>query len=445
MSILLFAAVIDYSLFVFSRYREELNHFEDKYEAMRVAMRATGAPVLFAGGTVFAAMLILFFATFRDYQNFAPVFGTAMFIIMIASVTLVPALFALFGRKAFWPKVPKYGDHSEVKHGIWGPIAKFVVNKPGLIFLVITAVNVFNLDYEFNSVKNFPEDLPSRVAFEIVEEKFNKGDLAQTTVLVSGENLTEEDVEQVASYIAENEKIGSARASGLAEDGPYGKITVSLVDNPYSTEAIEFLRQFREDNGTYKLENGQEVELGYAGTTAKLVDEQDINNGDIIKIVILETLLILVLLLVLTRSIMMPIYMMATILISFLSALGLGIFLVDVLFGYDALSTRAPVYAFIFLVALGIDYNIIMVSRFLEERKQFKVKEALEVAVRNTGGVISSAGVILAATFAALMTMPITDLFVFGFIVALGIVIDTFLVRGMLLPALILFFEKDKK
>lgn len=451
MSILLFAAVIDYSLFVFSRYREELNHYEDKYEAMRVTMRSTAVPVLFAGGTVLAAMLVLFFADFRDYQNFAPVFSTAMLVIMFASVTLVPALFALFGRKAFWPKVPKYGQASEVKHGIWGPIAKFVVNKPGLIggsvllFLLITAANVFNLDFEFNSVKNFPEDLPSRVGFEIVEEKFNKGDIAQTTVLVTGENLTQEDVQQVADNMLTNDKIGSARVSGITDDGEYGKITVSLTENPYSVEAIELLRDYRADNETFKLANGQQVELEYAGQTAKLVDEQDVNDGDIIKIVILETVLILLLLLVLTRSLKMPIYMMATILISYMSALGLGIFLVDVLFGYDAVSTRVPVYAFIFLVALGIDYNIIMVSRFLEERKYHNVKDALEIAVRNTGGVISSAGVILAATFAALMTMPIADLFVFGFIVAIGIVIDTFLVRGMLLPALILFLEKDKK
>ena len=110
MSILLFAAVIDYSLFVFSRYREELNKVENKYDAMKHAMRATGEPVFFAGGTVLAAMLVLFFASFRDYQNFAPIFGLAMFFIIIASITLVPALFTLFGRKAFWPKVPKYGD-----------------------------------------------------------------------------------------------------------------------------------------------------------------------------------------------------------------------------------------------------------------------------------------------------------------------------------------------
>ncbi len=451
MSILLFAAVIDYSLFVFSRYREELNHYEDKYEAMKVAMRATAKPVLFAGGSVFAAMIILYFADFRDYQNFAPIFGTALAIIMIASVTLIPALFALFGRKAFWPRVPEFGKSKEVKHGIWGPIAKFVIRKPGLVggtvllFLVVTAANVFNLDYEFNSVKNFPADLPSRVAFEIVEEKFNKGDLARTSVLVTGEELTQEQLQEIATYFAENEQIGSARPSGLTEDGKYGKITVSLKENPYSIEAIEFLEEFRADHATYRSSNDKEVELSFAGTTAKLVDEQQVNNKDIIKIVILETLLILVLLLVLTRSFKMPIYMMATILFSYVSALGLGIFLVDVLFGYDAISTRGPVYAFVFLVALGIDYNIILVSRFLEERKHLKVKEALEIAIRNTGGVISSAGIILAATFAALMTMPITDLFIFGFIVAIGILIDTFLVRGMLLPSLILFFEKDKK
>lgn len=450
MSILLFAALIDYSLFVFSRYREELNIYEDQYMAMRTAMGATAIPVLFAGGTVFAAMLILYFADFRDYQNFSPIFGTAMIIIMIASVTLVPALFSLFGRKAFWPKVPKFGEVTEVKHSIWGPIAKFIVQKPGLVgggvllFILVTALNVFNLEYEFNTVKNFPEDLPSRVAYEIVEEKFNKGDLAQTTVLVTGGDVTQEELQEISSFFIDHEQIDSARPSGLAEDGRYGKITVSLAENPYSQEAIEFLEDFRAENETYSLSNGKEVELAFAGTTAQLVDELEVNKKDIVKIVILETLLIFLLLIVLTRSLKMPIYMMATILLSFLSALGLGIFLVDMLFGYEAVSTRSPVYSFIFLVALGIDYNIILVSRFLEERKMKKVKDALESAVRNTGGVISSAGIILAATFAALTTMPITDLFIFGFIVAVGILIDTFLVRGMLLPSLILFFEKDK-
>ncbi|MFF5997029.1 MMPL family transporter [Lysinibacillus sp. KU-BSD001] len=451
MSILLFAAVIDYSLFVFSRYREELNHYEDKYEAMKHAMRATGEPVVFAGGTVLAAMLVLFFADFRDYQNFAPIFGTAMFIIMFASVTLVPALFTLFGRKAFWPKVPKYGEHREVKHGLWGPVAKFVVNKPGLsggivaIFMFITAFNVFNLEYEFDTVKKFPEELPSRIGYEIVESKFDKGELAPTTIILESDQvLTEADIVAFTERLTSYEEISSVRLSATTADETAAKFSVALALNPYSIEAIDFMQELRAHTEAMMDDIDVAADVYYSGITMKLVDEREVNNRDIIKIVLLETVLILALLFALTRSWKMPIYMMATILISYVSALGLGIFLVDVLFGYDAISTRVPVYAFIFLVALGIDYNIILVSRFLEERKQMKVKDALEVAIRNTGGVISSAGVILAATFAALTTMPIADLFIFGFMVAVGILIDTFLVRGMLLPSLILFFEKDK-
>ncbi|MCM3611814.1 MMPL family transporter [Planococcus sp. MERTA32b] len=451
MSILLFAAVIDYSLFVFSRYREELNNYKSKYEAMKYAMRATGEPVFFAGGTVLAAMLILFFADFRDYANFAPIFGTAVFIIMLASITLIPALFTLFGRKAFWPKVPKYGEAKELKHGIWGPVAKFVVSKPvfsgGIvaIFLIVSALNIFNLEFEFDTVKSFPEDMPSRVGYEIVEQNFDKGEIAPSTLLVVGDQpIDEEAAAALAEELAAYDEIASARLSGQTDDGEAVKFNIAFSMNPYSTEAIDFVETLRSDSEQLLAAASIEGETHFGGITPKLTDERDVNNSDIIKIVILETLLILVLLFALTRSWKMPFYMMGTILLSYLSALGLGIFLVDVLFGFDAISTRVPVYAFIFLVALGIDYNIILVSRFIEERKSRKVKESLEIALTNTGGVISSAGIILAATFAALTTMPIADLFVFGFMVSIGILIDTFLVRGMLLPALILFFEKDK-
>lgn len=452
MSILLFAAVIDYSLFVFSRFREELNHYESKYEAMKHAMRATGEPVFLAGGTVFAAMLVLFFANFRDYQNFAPIFGVTMFIIMFASITLLPALFTLFGRKSFWPKVPKFGETKDVKHRFWGPVAKFVVNKPGLsggvvaIIMVVTALNVFNLNFEFDQVKSFPKDLPSREGYEIVESRYNKGELAPTSILVeSNDALTEEQIESVRTELSNQEGVASVRLTNVSEDSQALKYSMTLDFNPYSVEAIDMMKGLIESSDQLLTDAHISGEIYYGGITPKLVDERDVNSRDIWVIVLLETLLILVLLLVLTKSIKMPIYMMATILVSFLSALGLGIFLIDVFFGYDAVSTRVPVYAFIFLVALGIDYNIILVSRYLEERKTRKVKDALEIAIRNTGGVISSAGLILAATFAALTTMPIADLFVFGFIVAIGILMDTFLVRGILLPALILFFEKDKK
>lgn len=449
MSILLFAAVIDYSLFVFSRFREELHHYESKYEAMKHAMRATGEPVWLAGGTVFAAMLVLFFANFRDYQNFAPIFGATMLVIMLASVTLLPALFTLFGRKSFWPKVPKFGISKPEKHAFWGSIAKFVVNKPGVaggvvaLLMIVGAINVFSLNYEFDMVKSFPKDLPSREGYEIVESRYNKGELAPTSVLVtSREALAEQQIDGLRSKLESREHVASVRLAGVTEASDAVKFSMSLDLNPYSVEAIDMIDELRAGSDRLLADAGITGDLHFGGVTPKLVDERITNNRDIGVIVVLETLLILILLLVLTRSIKMSSYMMATILLSFVAALGLGLFLVDVLFGYEAISTRVPVYAFIFLVALGIDYNIILVSRFLEERKSHPVKEALEIAIRNTGGVISSAGLILAATFAALMTMPISDLFVFGFIVAIGILMDTFLVRGMLLPALILFFEK---
>ncbi|WP_404407977.1 MMPL family transporter [Jeotgalibacillus malaysiensis] len=446
MSILLFAAVTDYSLFVFSRFKEELYQHENKHTAMAVAMRATGKPVFFAGATVLAAMLVLFMADFHDYQNFAPVFSTALVVIILASITLVPALFTLFGRKAFWPKVPHYGRQPKQEKGLWARIAELVTRRPYvsggavLALLVVASLNLFNLEYEFDMVKSFPENLPSRAGYEIVESQFDKGQLAPMTVVMEGEEGLSEDARMsFEEFLANEDTIASFRQANGTEDGSAVSYSVTLSLNPYTIEAMAAVEKMRDETSGF-----EHADVYWSGMTPKLIDEQNVNNQDIIKIVIAETLLIIVLLFFMTRSWKMPLYMMATILLSFTAALGIGIFAVNVLFGYEAISTRVPLYAFIFLVALGIDYNIILVSRFIEERQKDAILPALKRSIASTGGVISSAGVILAATFAALMTMPIADLFVFGFIVAIGILIDTFLVRGVLLPALILFFEKEK-
>lgn len=452
MMILLFAAVIDYSLFVFSRFREELKHYEDKYEAMKYAMRETGMPVFFSGGTVLAAMLVLFFAEFGDYRNFAPTFGTTMAIIMIASVTLIPALFTLFGRKSFWPKIPRVGDTTVKSNSFWSKIGRFVVKKPGLsitvmgIFLLLSASNLFNLTYEFDTMKSFPDDMQSRQGYEILEEKFAKGDLAPTTVIFEGDQeLTETEREKLIKELSDQPLVDSVRLNRIAEDSQVLSLSLTFTESPYSIETMDALEEIRNDGDKIVENSGLSGSLHFAGETAKKVDERSINDRDLIVIVLLETLLILVLLFVLTKSFKMPIYMMGTILLSFLAALGLGMFLTNLFFDINTISDRVPLYSFVFLVALGIDYNIILISRFQEERKKHSVKEAVEIAVANTGGVISSAGLILAATFAVLMTQPIELLFVFGFIVAVGILLDTFLIRGILLPALIVLLEKDKK
>jgi putative drug exporter of the RND superfamily len=451
MTILLFAALIDYSLFVFSRYREELKKHESKFDAMKQAMRETGMPVFFSGGTVLAAMLVLFFAEFGDYRNFAPIFATAMFVIMLASITLVPALFTLFGRKSFWPKVPRVGEDTVKTNSIWSKIGRFVVKKPvisitviGLIMLA-SALNMLNLKYEFDTMKSFPKDMPSRVGYEILEEKFEKGDLAQTTVLVEAkEKITQEQQGKLLETLADQDLVSNVRPNGTAEDEKVLQLSLTFKESPYAVETMDALEKMRDNDDQLLTDSNIEGEIHFAGETATKVDDRAANNRDLIVIVLLESLLIFVLLIVMTKSIKMPIYMMGTILISFLAAVGLGMFLSSLFFDIDTISNRVPLYSFVFLVALGIDYNIILISRFMEERKKHTVKEAVEIAVANTGGVISSAGIILAATFAVLMTQPIQLLFVFGFIVAVGILLDTFLIRGILLPALIVLLEKDK-
>ncbi|TCT19345.1 RND superfamily putative drug exporter [Melghiribacillus thermohalophilus] len=451
-SILLFAAVTDYSLFVFSRFREELKHDEDKFEAMKAAMRETGVPVFFSGGTVLAAMLVLFFAKSGDYQNFAPTFATIMAVVMLASITFTPALFTLFGRKSFWPRIPRVGDEAAKKNSFWSRVGRFVVKKPGLsvtaiiLLLLVSAGNMVNLQYEYDTIKSFPEDMPSRQGYEILGEKFAKGDLAPTTVLFEGEEaLSPDQQENLRNALADQPLVSSVQINDVTDDGNVINYSLTFEENPYEIETIDTLEKIIADHDEILEEGNVTGELYFAGETAKKVEERTLNNRDVIVIVLLETILIFLMLIVLTKSVKMPIYMMGTILVSFLAALGLGIFLTDLFFDIGTISPRVPLYAFVFLVALGIDYNIILVSRFQEERRKHSVKEATKRAVASTGGVISSAGIILAATFAVLMTQPIQLLFVFGFIVAVGIILDTFLIRGVLLPGFIVLLEKDKK
>lgn len=451
MTILLFATVIDYSLFIFSRFREELKKNEDKHEAMKLAMHSVGTPIFYSSATILAAMLILFFAEFGDYRNFAPTFSAAVIVVMFAEVTLVPALFTIFGRKSFWPKIPRVGDEHIKENALWSKIGRFVTQKPVIsvvsvgVFLIASAINMVNIKYEFDMIKSFPFDMPSRIGYEILEDKFEKGDLAQTTVLFeSKEAVSEEKQKELANALADQPFVCNVRLNEVTEDQKAVTYAMTFSESPYSQEAMDALESIQDDASKIIKDLDLNGKLYFAGETAASIDDRSINNRDLVLIVMLETIFIFAMLIFLTRSFRLPVYMMGTILISFLGALGLGLFLTNLFFDIDTISNRVPVYTFVFLVALGIDYNIILVSRFMEEREKYPIKQAIERAVSTTGGVISSAGLILAATFAVLMTQPIQVLFVFGFIVAVGILIDTFIIRGILLPSLLVLFEKDK-
>ena len=461
MAILLFAAITDYSLFVFSRFREELKTGQDKFTSMKKAMSKVGEPIFFSGATIIVAVLMLFFASDAAYRNFAPVFAIAVFIIGIGGLTLVPALFTLFGKAAFWPFIPKPGDEEKSSSKLWSKLGKFVTTYPGIIIATVTiimiafSINVANIQYSFNILKSFPEDMESREGFEILERKYSPGSLAPTTVLLSSE--TELQNEKIAAVITELEKqpgiesispnsdtIMQNSSGILSKDGKAAQLQMTLIDDPYSLEAIETIQRLQDDSEEILQGAGVEEKLSvfYSGETALQADIQRANDRDTLLVVVLVTILITIMLGLLTRSLVAPIYMMGTILLSFFSALGLGMLILEGFFGIEAMSSRIPLYTFVFLVALGVDYNIMLVSRIKEEIGHFSIREAVERGVSFTGGVISSAGLILAATFAVLTTQPIMELFIFGFIVALGVMIDTFIVRSMLVPAIIVILGK---
>ncbi|WP_246861237.1 MMPL family transporter [Bacillus sp. REN3] len=464
MSILLFAALTDYSLFIVARFKEELRKEEDKYIAMKRAMEGVREPILYSGGTVLAAMLVLFSAIYEPYRNFAPVFSIALVLILLGGLTLLPSLYVLFGRKAFWPAIPKVDSKAAAKPNIWTRFSRVVVNNPlksgifVLIPLVAIALNTLNIEYSFNLIKSFPDDIQSRQGYEVLEKNFAPGELAPTTVIVESEKeldpakleslreelLAMDGVEAVNPDFASKDPMQAMRLeSSFSENRKAAKLELVFSGNPYDQKTFDQFNKItgQEDQLT-EAAGLEDASLYFAGETAKQAEIRDVNDRDTVVVVLLITLVIILLLAMQTRSVVAPLYMMATIILSYFTALGAGYFIFNEFFGYTEISYRIPLYTFIFLVALGVDYNIMLISRIKEEARIHPIKEAIGLGLSHTGGVISSAGLILAATFAVLITQPIMELFMFGFTVAIGVLIDTFLIRTILVPAIMVKLGK---
>jgi len=475
MLVLLFAVLTDYSLFVFSRYREELRKRESKYESMDEAIYHVSEPIFFSGGTVLLAMLTLFTTVFEPYNHFAPVFSMAVVVILIAGLTLIPSIFALMGRRAFWPFIPKVEESPERKKGFWYKVSRIVVKRPGvsagvlLVVLLVGVVNLTTMKFNFNLMGSFPEDISSRKGFEILADHYPPGQLAPVDVLLQSDEEIELDEAFFESVNKLNEKIanydGVDRVTPtlsddviageedlprnfLSEEGRAVKLQVTLDGNPYEKAALNTVESLRDEAETFLKDSGlstKDFQLHYAGQTAEQVDVQQMNKRDMIVLFSLVIVLLTVVLGIQTRSILLPILMMFTILLSYTASLGFGWFIFEKIMGYDAISYRLPVYTFVFMVALGIDYNIILVSRIREKAKELPWREAVGEGLALTGGVISSAGLILAATFGVLMTQPLQELFLFGFTMALGILLTTFLIAAVFLPSMLILTGKKKR
>jgi len=481
MMILLFAILTDYSLFILSRYRSELKRTESKNEAMAKAFTPIFKPILFSGATLMITMLILFFTEFQPYHNFAAVFAIAIIFILLGGITLIPAIFTLPGRKAFWPAVPKVEEqaaNTTLKHGFWAKAGKFVTRKPGvtagvlILLLVAVSINGMMTKISFNQLESFPEDIESRQGFDMLAENFPPGKLAPLDVVVLSKDKIEVDkefaedinnlesamqdqggVEEISPTI-ENEMLQDKEdlpRDFLADSNKAVKLQLTLDGNPYTQNSLDTIDNLRDEQNNLLSDNGFDTDnysLHYAGQTAEQLDIRDMNQRDMIVAFSIIVVLISIMLIFQSGSLIMGLIMILTMLVSYTATLGLGWFVSHNILGYDAINYRIPFYVFVFLISLGVDYNIILVSRIREEIHYVEWKEAISRGLSLTGGVISSAGIILAGTFTVLMTQPVQELFLFGLFMGMGVLIDTFLVRGGLLPAILTFITpkqvKDK-
>lgn len=472
MLVLLFAVITDYSLFVFSRYREELEVNESKYKSMQEAIYHVSEPIFFSGGTIFLAMLTLFTTVFKPYNHFAAVFAVAVVVILIAGLTLIPSIFTLMGRKAFWPFVPKVKKEKTIKKGLWAKVGKLVNKHPAVIatsLLIVLGIGIFSstqIKFSFDLMNSFPDDISSKEGFEILKDHYPEGELAPVTILLDADKkideATLEHIQDLQADLKDNKNIHEVNSvlsddmvSGeadlprefLSDDEKTVQFDFTLNMNPYDTSALDTVKDLKDSSEKLLSDNQlstKDFSLHYSGQTAEQLDIREMNQRDMIFLFTIVTVLLTLVIGFQTRSVILPILMMTTIVLSYFAILGFSWLIFTQWMGFDAISYRLPLYTFVFMVALGIDYNIMLVSRIRELAKHMPWREAVGEGIHLTGGVISSAGIILAATFGVLMTQPLQELFLFGFTMAIGVIADTFFIRGLLLPSLLTFLYRKK-
>jgi putative drug exporter of the RND superfamily len=442
MVILLFGAGTDYGLLLISRYREELRREGDARVALSTALSETWEAIAASGLTVTLAVLTLLFARYGDYRSFAPVLGLGVFVTLIAGLTLMPALLALLGRRAFWPRVPREGDATE--HRVWRRVADRVAAAPRrsavlvAAFLAVLALGCLLYSPRFSFTEDFLKDMPSKQGYALLERHFPKGALAPTTVLIKAPEAPPEFVTgMITGALNEAPGVAAAFPTGTADDGRLLSFQVILEGDPYSKEALRQIDDLREVARETAAAGGGTALVG--GPTAIQADTWALSNRDTLVVAAIALVVVGVILMVLLRAVVAPLYLLLTNVLSYLAALGLTIVITEVLLGWERISYRIPLYMFIFLVALGSDYNIFITTRIRGEALLHGLRDGTVKAVTATGGVLTSAGLILAGTFLILLSQPVKDLAEISIGVALGVLIDTFLVRTALVPGLTLW------
>ncbi len=442
LTVLVFGAGTDYALLLVSRYREELRRHEDRHEAMKIALRRAG-PVIFASGaTVIIALLCLLAAQVNGTRGLGPIGAMGVALAVLSGLTLLPALLMIAGRGAFWPYIPRVGSEgADPAHGLWRRIAGRVdrghrpIALVTIVLLGVLCLGLLSFNTGLTSGNSFRGEVESQQGQRLLAQHFPAGSSSPVQVVVPDAAR----IGAVRSALAGAPGIARGpRAVGpvQARDGMQFFTAVLAVD-PASKRSFDLIAPIRR---IAKAAGGPATLVG--GPTAQERDLRSSSSHDNALIVPLILIVVFAILALLLRAVVAPALLILTVLVSYGAALGAGAFVFRHVFGYPGEDPSLVLFTFLFLVALGVDYNIFLMARVREETLSVGTRQGVIAGLAVTGAVITSAGIVLAGTFSALASLPLVGFTELGVVIAFGVLLDTFLVRTVLVPALVIELDR---
>ncbi|RZT17965.1 RND superfamily putative drug exporter [Mycobacterium sp. BK558] len=429
-SVLVFGAGTNYALLLISRYREELGRNESHHDALRTAVRRAGPAIIASNATVVLALLTLLFATSPSTRSLGVQAASGLVVAAVFVLLVLPPFLDLFGRKLFWPFIPRVGASALTEGGAWHRVADGVARRPALVSVVaigalaLLCTGLLRTPIGLSQTEQFRVQAESVSGFDTLADHFPSG-LTDPTLVIASTDRTAE----VQRAITATPGVVSATPAGTSPQG-LTQWSVVLAAAPATDEAFDTIDALRD------AVHGADPAGLVGGSDAKARDAAGAAGHDRAVVVPAILAVVLLVLFVLLRSALAPLVLVAVTVLSALAALGLGGWASVHLFGFPALDNSVPLFALLFLVALGVDYTIFLVTRAREETPEHGTRDGIVRAVSATGAVITSAGIVLAAVFCVLGVLPLIALTQVGIIVGLGILLDTFVVRTVVIPAL---------
>ena len=432
LTVLVFGAGTDYALLLVARYREELRRHEDRHAAMAVALHRAGPALLASAATVIVGMLCLLAAETNSTSSLGPVAAIGVAVALLVMVTLLPVLLIVCGRWVFWPAKPRYGSDEPTTRGLWARVGHRIARRPRTVWVTTAlilgalSIGVVNLDANgLTNAESYTGNPDSIVGEEFLTAHFPEAGAGTPVVVVADAAAAG----QVRTATEGTQGIGQV-AQPVVKDGT-AYLEATLTDAPDSPAAFATIDRLR---ATVHAVDGADALVG--GGTAINLDLQRAAKHDRALIIPSVLVVVTLILMVLLRSVLAPVLLIATVVLSFAAALGASALFFKYVFDFGGADSSFPLFVFVFLVALGIDYNIFLMTRVHEEAGRHGTRRGALIGLAATGGVITSAGTVLAGTFAVLGTLPLVFLAELGFAVALGVLLDTIVVRSVLVTAL---------